>query len=252
LEYQPQVLESKEQSSSDSIDWSAYSQGYDEMCFANPAYISNISELVSRLPSWGLSPNAKICDVGAGTGSFTCALGESLPGARFTHIDFDNAMNELAKSKYAERGLNVDIREIDAQKIDFERGTFDLTICVNSLYSMEDHDRVLLKMRSWTKPGGRLFIIDFGRKVEVFEWAVFILRNRIQKHGLRDTISWYRKNSVTIKQNRKGAKAQESGEYWLHSTEQFENSLERAGWRIEELKTCYREACDLAVCVNPP
>ncbi len=233
------------------IDWSVYSEHYDNLCSANPAYLENIEDLVSRISSWELPANASVCDVGAGTGSFTIALASEIPNANLHHLDFDPAMTAIARKKYAEVGLNVSIHENDVRTINLPNSTFDLLICVNTIYSIPEHDVVLKKIRDWTKPNGRLYIIDFGRKVALLDWAVYILRDRVRKLGIRDTIRWYLDNSQNLKQNRKGANAQAAGSYWLHSTEEFRASLENAGWFVDEIKTCYRDCCDLAVCSNP-
>ena len=234
------------------IDWSVYSEHYDDLCFANPAYIANLEDLKSRLLDWDLPINPSVCDIGAGTGSFLLAVADMLPNVDMHHIDFDPAMTMRARSKYASEGLKVSFYESDVRALHLPSSKFDLSICVNTLYSIPEHDLVLNKMRDWTKSGGLLYIIDFGRKVEVLNWAVYILRNRVKELGLKDTIKWYLENSENLKQNRKGAKAQTVGTYWLHSTEEFRSSLEAAGWQIEEIKTCYRDCCDLAICTNPP
>ena len=122
---------------------------------------------------------------------------------------------------------------------------------MNTLYSIPEHDQVLSLIRDCTKPGGMLYIVDFGRKVELVEWAIYILRNRVKELGLRETIRWYRENSENLSQNRRGAKAQSEGTYWMHTPEEFEHALLSAGWQVDELNMCYRDCCDRAICLNP-
>lgn len=235
----------------DLIDWSVYSEHYDQLCAANPAYQEMLLDVSSRIEEWALPDSAEICDFGAGTGSFVLALASKLKRANFHHIDSDKGMVSAATRKYQEAGLNVRVYNEDLREFSTAPGKFDLAICVNTIYAIPEHQKVLEDMRQWTKPGGRLYIVDFGRKVELLDWAIYILRNRVKDLGLRQTISWYRENAENLAQNRRGAKAQASGSYWLHSTQEFGEALSKAGWVIEELDTCYRDCCDRAVCLNP-
>ncbi|NCF32998.1 MAG: hypothetical protein GWP50_05455, partial [Proteobacteria bacterium] len=63
----------------DGINWAQYALDYDAMCAANPAYEENLQHLVSRVDAWHLPADAKVLDIGAGTGAFICALSERLP-----------------------------------------------------------------------------------------------------------------------------------------------------------------------------
>ncbi len=234
------------------IDWSVYSEYYDELCKANPAYQELLWDFSERLGYWNLPSAPEICDFGAGTGSFVLAAGKKIPDAKFHHVDFDRGMLARAHAKYRDSGLDVAIHELDIRDFASDSLKFDLSVCVNTLYSIPNHEEVLAMMRRQTKPGGMLYIVDFGRKVEVLEWAVYILRNRVKDLGLRETIRWYRQNSENLSQNRRGAKAQSEGTYWLHTPEEFEAALSMAGWEVLEIDKCYRDCCDRAVCINPP
>ena len=234
---------------SDEMDWDAYAQHYDLMCEFNSSYQDNISKLAECLHSWGLPSNARICDLGAGTGNYTLAMAEQLPGAEFIHVDFDSKMNEMALQKYERRQVrSVEILPENAQQIDFTDSSFDLVVCVNALYAISPQKEILRKVHTWLKPDGRFFIIDFGRKQRSIDWAFYLFRESIRKHRIGEYFKAVIEGREVFKQNRRSAKGQESGRYWLHSTSEFGAILADSGFVVDELHPCYRGYADLAIC----
>lgn len=236
-------------SGSQEINWDAYASQYDLLAANNPSYRENIEMLRSRLTSFQLPNEAAICDVGAGTGNFICALASRLPSARFVHLDSDPAMNEIAIKKYEHAGIkHVDVHCCSAVEATYGAESFDLIVCVNALYAMHPQEETLNKIKTWLKPSGKLFIIDYGRQVKVLDWLLYILWNVAREQGVREAYRFLRNSIESIRQNRRGSRGQAEGVYWLHSTEEFGQILYSAGLHVEELKPCYRGYCDLAVC----
>ncbi len=231
------------------IDWDAYATQYDVLATANPSYRENIEILRSLISGFDLPQDPVICDVGAGTGNFICALAQDLPNAKFVHLDADETMNQIAREKYQAAGLsNVEIKHCLASDANFSAGAFDLIICVNALYAIRPRDEFLKKAKQWLKPNGTFFIIDFGRRLDTLSWSLYIIGSVIKEGGLREVVRILRNGLETLRQNRRGSKGQANGLYWLHSTEEFADELTRAGYNIDQLRTCYRGYCDLAVC----
>lgn len=235
----------------DEMDWDAYAEHYDKMCDLNPAYQQNIQLLLERLPSWNLPDHASICDLGAGTGNYILQLGQLMQNATFWHVDFDNRMIEVAKRKYAQAGLkNIHIVQADALTVDFEEDSFDLIICINALYAFSSQPELLRKMHKWIKRNGRLFLIDFGRKQNTLDWALYMLREAAKSRRLRLYARTLVEGRELLKQNRKTTKGQESGRYWLHTTEEFGQTISSVGFRVDEIGRCYRNYADYAICVK--
>lgn len=236
----------------DEMNWDAYAEHYDLMCELNPAYQENIRLLLDRITRWKLPRCPNICDIGAGTGNYIAALHSQLPDANFYHIDFDTRMNELARAKYAERGITqVQIIEDHILNIDMAIGSIDLILCINSIYAMNPHEAVLSRARSWLSPNGRLFTIDFGRKQRTLDWAVYLFRESMKSKQVGRYAKGLLEAREVMRQNRQSTKGQSTGRYWLHSTEEFGKSLENAGFIVEELSPCYRDYADMAVCRVP-
>ncbi len=233
----------------DEMDWDAYAEHYDEMCDLNPSYQHNISTLMEYLRRWDLRTNLEICDLGAGTGNYIRAISQLLPNSRFSHVDFDSKMNELARQKYELANVkSVRIIEEYVQRIVFEPKRFDLILCVNALYAISPQKQVLNNIRSWLKDDGRFFVIDFGRKQNTLDWTLYLFREAVKNHRVGRYARALVEAREVIKQNRRSSKGQASGRYWTHTTSQFANTLVDSGFEVEEVFPCYRGYADLAIC----
>lgn len=231
------------------MDWDAYAEYYDELCELNPAYHENIEILLDRLKQWQLPEDSHICDMGAGTGNYIVELSKHLPGANYRHVDFDIRMNDLAARKYETNKIsNVEIIQEEAHNVSFPADSFDLIICINALYTFTPQDQVLKNMRDWLKPDGRLFVIDFGRQQSTLDWTIYIFREALKAHRVGRYARTLLEGREILKQNRRATKGQQSGRYWLHTTDEFGNALRGSGFTIHEIESCYRGYADLAVC----
>jgi ubiquinone/menaquinone biosynthesis C-methylase UbiE len=236
----------------DEMNWDAYAEHYDLMCELNPAYQENIQLLLDRISKWGLPLAPRICDIGAGTGNYIAAMAEIYPKAEFVHVDFDSRMNELARAKYHRNGIsNVHFVEDHVLHNRLAPSTMDLVICVNSIYAVNPQQAVLERVRELLTPGGRLFAIDFGRKQRTLDWAIYLFREAMKSGKVGRYARGLIEGREVMRQNRQSTKGQTSGRYWLHSTDEFGISLERAGFIVDELSSCYRGYADMAVCRVP-
>ena len=192
---------------------------------------------------------AEICYLGAGTGNYVSALSRVRPNAHYSHVDFDRTMNTLAEKKYGDLGIRkYSIIEEYVQRIEFDEESLDLVICVNALYAISPQEAVLGKIHRWLKPNGVFFVIDFGRRNRVIDWSWYLISNLLKNHGVAECARFVLRSAELIRQNNRGSKVQNEGAYWLHSTQEFGKTLVDAGFIVDELRPCYREYCDLAIC----
>jgi ubiquinone/menaquinone biosynthesis C-methylase UbiE len=82
---------------------------------------------------------------------------------RLTGLDLSPEMLELARSRAAELGRLVELKEGDAQDLPFPDSSFDTVVCTYSLCSVPDERRAVSEMKRVLKPAGRLILLDHIR-----------------------------------------------------------------------------------------
>jgi len=79
---------------------------------------------------------------------------------RLTGVDLSPAMLAVARSRAAELGREVDLREGDAQSLPFPDASFDTVVSTLSLCAIPDDRAAIAEMRRVLRPGGRLLLLD--------------------------------------------------------------------------------------------
>ena len=108
-----------------------------------------------------LKPDARIADLGAGTGYFAARLANMLPKGRIYAVDVEPDMVRFL----AERAKRENLRNLTAitgapddprlpEKV-------DVILLVDVYHHIEDRERYFRKLSQSLRPGGRIAIIDF-------------------------------------------------------------------------------------------
>src|SRR6266481_5872713 len=87
--------------------------------------------------------------------------------AQLNGIDFSPAMLRHARSRADELDRAVDLREGDAQALDFPDASFDTVVCTFSLCGIPDDQKAVAEMARVLRPGGLLLLADH---VEASPW----------------------------------------------------------------------------------
>lgn len=229
------------------MQYSEYAPHYDNLCEINPAYQELVHIFLDSLPAMDLPNSPTVADLGAGTGNFICPFLSQIPGASVTHLDCSPEMNVLAKKKYLDRGLSVNIVEAHMEDWEFESDTLDLIICVNVLNNAPPALPMLKKMHRWLKPNGTLFLINFGREIKIIDWTWYLLKDSLRNRGPRATLRSIYQTRKAFSSNKAGKDDQKAGKLWTHSSEELRVLVEEAGYDIQKIQTCYRNYADLIV-----
>jgi demethylmenaquinone methyltransferase / 2-methoxy-6-polyprenyl-1,4-benzoquinol methylase len=113
----------------------------------------------------------RILDVCTGTGDLALALLEPWrtgrdgdAAFRVVGVDFSRRMLEQAREKARRRGRNGDLRlgATDALRLPFCDGVFDTCTIAFGLRNLVDTAGGLREMARVLRPGGRLFVLEFG------------------------------------------------------------------------------------------
>lgn len=81
-------------------------------------------------------------------------------GTTITGVELSPTMLAIARQRAADLGLEVDLREADAQALPFDDASFDTVVCTLSLCAIPDHAKAITEMARVLRPGGRLLLLD--------------------------------------------------------------------------------------------
>jgi SAM-dependent methyltransferase len=108
-----------------------------------------------------LKPDARVADLGAGTGYFSARLANMLPKGRVYAVDIEPDMVRFL----AERAKRENLRNLVAVAGKADDPSLpekvDLILLVDVYHHIEDRTRYFGKLRQSLRPGGRIAIIDF-------------------------------------------------------------------------------------------
>lgn len=212
----------------------------------NPAYQDLIQQLQSFLDKTDLPDVPEVLDAGGGTGNFSAALLQHRPDATVCLVEPDPGMRAKAQEKLAPYG-RAQIAAVPFQDYTGDQ-SYDLIICTHALYAMPSPVARLTQMHDLVKPGGWLFLIDFGQQMRVWDWRLYMMRQLVRKVGIRQALQIARDGKEIATQNALVAKRQKAGDYWLHSPQKLGTALTSAGWAVSDMRRTYRGYSTLAIC----
>ena len=85
------------------------------------------------------------------------------PGVRLTGIEFSPGMLELARKKAAAVRPDADLREGNAEALDFPDASFDTVTCTLALCTIPDDRAAVAEAMRVLRPGGRLVLLEHVR-----------------------------------------------------------------------------------------
>ena len=119
-----------------------------------------------------LAPGERVLDLACGTGLVTLAAAASVgPRGHVLGTDLSGQMVEVARQRAVEQqASNVTFQRMDAEVLDLPDATFDVVLCCLGLMYVPDPQRALNEWRRVLKPGGRVVIAVWGKRVNC-GWA---------------------------------------------------------------------------------
>jgi ubiquinone/menaquinone biosynthesis C-methylase UbiE len=82
---------------------------------------------------------------------------------RLTGIELSDAMLHLAQQRAGELGREADLRQGDAQSLEFPDRSFDTVVCTLSLCTIPDDRKAVAEAHRVLRPGGRLRLLEHVR-----------------------------------------------------------------------------------------
>ena len=123
-----------------------------------------------------LAPGQRLLDVGCGTGTLVCLLGERESRAELHGLDGDAGILARARRKANQRGVAATFTQGLSMALPYPDGHVDHV--VSSLFfhhlGNEDKRRTLAEIRRVLRPGGGLHIADWGAAQDPLMRAAFL------------------------------------------------------------------------------
>lgn len=112
-----------------------------------------------------LADGQHILELGCGWGSLTLWMAEKYPNSRITGVSNSRTQREFIEAEAARRGLgNVTILTVNMNTFEAGAEAFDRVVSVEMFEHMKNYRRLMAKVASWLKPGGKLFVHIFTHK----------------------------------------------------------------------------------------
>jgi ubiquinone/menaquinone biosynthesis C-methylase UbiE len=109
---------------------------------------------------WSHVHGDRVLEVGVGTGK---SMDYYPRDARISAIDLSERMLERARRRAAELGLNIDLRMMDVQHLDFPDRTFDAVVATCVFCSVPDPVAGLRELKRVVKPEGDIWLLEHVR-----------------------------------------------------------------------------------------
>ena len=115
-----------------------------------------------------LKDGMNILELGSGWGSLTCFMAKLLPNATITTISNSHDQGEYIQNHCRQSEIR-NVKVITADMNDFKTDdVFDRVVSVEMFEHMRNYQELLRRIRSFIKPGGKLFVHIFSHKVLVY------------------------------------------------------------------------------------
>jgi ubiquinone/menaquinone biosynthesis C-methylase UbiE len=110
---------------------------------------------------WATSKaEGEVLEIAVGTGR---NFEHYAPGTSVTGIELAPQMLAIARSRAADLGLELDLREGDAQALEFEDASFDTVLITLALCTIPDDRAAAAEAFRVLRPGGRLILLEHVR-----------------------------------------------------------------------------------------
>jgi ubiquinone/menaquinone biosynthesis C-methylase UbiE len=120
-----------------------------------PATNERILDIVTRLG--GLSPGARVADLGCGSGVFSDRLRRR--NFECTGVDLSPNLIRIARARYP----GIEFLEGDIEHLPFADASFDCVLLAGVLHHLPDRSKCVAVIKRILKPGGRFVAFDPNR-----------------------------------------------------------------------------------------
>jgi ubiquinone/menaquinone biosynthesis C-methylase UbiE len=116
---------------------------------------------------------------------------------RLSGLEWSPAMLALTQRRAAQLGREVELRQGDAQALDFPGGVFDTVVCTFSMCAIPDDRQALVEMARVLRPGGLLLLADH---VEAGPWPIRVVQAAIELVSIPVSGEYWRRRPIRLVQ----------------------------------------------------
>lgn len=132
-----------------------------------------------------------VLEVGCGSGVHTRLLAEA--GARLVAIDLTMKAVELTRRRLDLYGLHADVRQMDAEQMNFEPGQFDFIWSWGVIHHSSEPTRIVAEFARVLRPGGETRVMVYHKHSIHVLLSLFrgCLTGSLWKEGIAGTLNQY-------------------------------------------------------------
>lgn len=113
-----------------------------------------------------------VLDMGCGWGSATLFIASHFPAVHVTAVSNSNSQREYIEQQAQNRGLtNVTVITADINVFNAEPESFDRVVSIEMMEHVKNYEKLLLKVSTWLKPTGKLFVHIFSHRQFPFHYT---------------------------------------------------------------------------------
>jgi ubiquinone/menaquinone biosynthesis C-methylase UbiE len=193
--------------------------------------LANTADVASALADIAVMPGSRALDVATGGGHTAIYL--ATQGFTVMASDISQAMLDSARSLAVERGLSIETRLHEAEKLPYSTASYDLVTCRVAAHHFSNRESFVAEVARVLKPGGYFLLIDgsipddepiaeewiheleklrdpsHGRFLSPSGWKELCRRNQLRVVRCETTpfkqpdLNWYFETAGTPAENRK-------------------------------------------------
>jgi len=124
----------------------------------------------------------RVLDLGCGTATLTLLVKQTHPDADVVGLDGDTQVLEIGRSKAVKAGVSITLDHGMAFDLPYPDNSFDRVLSSLMFHhlSTEDKQRTLGETFRVLRPGGELYIVDFGKPHHALSHVISLIGRRLE------------------------------------------------------------------------
>jgi ubiquinone/menaquinone biosynthesis C-methylase UbiE len=126
----------------------------------------------------------RVLDLGCGTGTLTILVKQSHPQAEVIGLDGDPEIIKIARKKISSAGLDIHLDRGMAFGLPYSDSSFDRVVSTLFFHHLtrENKRRTLIEVHRVLRPGGELFLIDFGQPHGALMYLISLFMRQLEEN----------------------------------------------------------------------